>query len=409
MPEGAGGGMGGMGGGMGGSLGGSLGGGGLLGGTAVADDTFLPSSGVVSQAASSEIGGQFQYKIATPVSLARQRSAMIRIVDQDIEAEKLSIYTAGADGEHPMLAFRVTNTTDLRLTAGPVTVFEEGAYAGDARIVYLRPGEDRLISYAQDVDVDLRYRLEDETRTLRTASAELGIVQLVHDLRREHRYRIQNNSDDDRQFILEQPRDQGEWRISDDAEPIESTDQRYRFQVAVPAGQTIEFVAAEESSEEQQFDLKTIDMLALEGLTRRDELPENVLDIIRRVHELRVGIADLDAKLDLQRKLLADVTAEQSRIRGNMSQLSHDSDLYRRYLDKLTAQENNFDKGRAVIWQTRVELAELRRELAKFFPSSDNDDEIDLLDPFDVRPATDHTDPFGGTNGVVGPDPFGVP
>ncbi len=400
-------GMGGMGG-MGGGFGGGLGGGGLLEGHAVDDGTFTPSSGVVSRATSSEIGEQFQYKIAAPVRLARQRSAMIPIVDQDIEAEKLSIYTAGADNLHPMLAFRLTNTTDLRLTGGPITVFDDGAYAGDARIEYIRPQEKRLISYAQDLDLNLRYRLEDETRTLQRASTELGIVKLVHKRQREHRYRIQSNSDDDRQLVLEQQRDQGQWRLGDDANPIESTDARYRFEVDVPAKQTVEFVVAEECTEDQQFDLKTIDAQVLEGLTRRDDLPENVLSIIKRVHGLRVGIADLEAKLDLQRQLLADITNEQSRIRSNMSHLGRESDLYRRYLAKLTAQEDNFDKGRKVVWQTRVELAEMRRELAKFFPSSDRDDGIDALDPFGIGPPQDHVRPFGSTSSELGADPFGA-
>ena len=33
------------------------------------------------------------------------------------------------------------------------SVFEDGAYAGDAQIEYLRQGDERLINYAQDVDL----------------------------------------------------------------------------------------------------------------------------------------------------------------------------------------------------------------------------------------------------------------
>jgi hypothetical protein len=154
---------GGMGGGYGGAFGGggaggaSLAGGGMMGGAMMGPGDpsadLDASQGVVAQATTSEIGEQFQYSIAHPVTLASRRSAMIPIVDQNIQAEKLSIFTAGEDNQHPMLASRLTNTTELRLAGGPITVFDAGAYAGDARIEYFRPGERRLVSFAQDVDL----------------------------------------------------------------------------------------------------------------------------------------------------------------------------------------------------------------------------------------------------------------
>ncbi len=195
--------------------------------------------------------------------------------------------------------------------------------------------------------------------------------------------------------------DQGEWKIEADAEPVETTDAQYRFEMAVPARKTIEFVVAEKCTEDQQVDLKTVELQVLEGLTRRTDLPEDVLDIIKQVRQLRVGIADLASKLKLHKQLLADITNEQSRIRHNMSSLTHEKNMYRRYVAKLTKQEDNFDKGREVIWQARVKLAEMRRELAKYFPSSkDDSDGVSPFDPFGIGPPEVDADPFGDTAGL---------
>ena len=38
---------------------------------------------------------------------------------------------------------------------GPITVFDDGAYAGDAQIQDLPPGTERLISYAMDLDTEV--------------------------------------------------------------------------------------------------------------------------------------------------------------------------------------------------------------------------------------------------------------
>ena len=98
----------------------------------------------------------------------------------------------------------------------------------------------RLINYAQDVDLTLRYRLEDESRSLRRAWLDLGVVRMAFDLEREHRYRIQSKSDDARKLMLEQTRDNGDWELREDQQPTEKTDSLYRFELNVPAKQTVE-------------------------------------------------------------------------------------------------------------------------------------------------------------------------
>ena len=81
------------------------------------------------------------------------------------------------------------------------------------------------------------------------------------------------------------------------------------------------------------------------------------------------------------------IEKEQMRIRSNMTTLDHATDLYRRFVAKLTTQEDNFDKSLQLIAQLRAELAEKKRELARLFPSSESD--------------SDQSDPFGSV------DPFG--
>ena len=50
---------------------------------------------------------------------------------------------------------KFTNTTGLYLMQGPITVFDGGTYAGDAKIEDLPPGTERLISYALDLDTEV--------------------------------------------------------------------------------------------------------------------------------------------------------------------------------------------------------------------------------------------------------------
>ena len=100
---------------------------------------------VASAATAANLGDFFQYVIDHPVSLPRQKSAMLPIVSTDVEGAKVSIYNEHTLVKHPLLGLRLKNSTGVHLMQGPITVFEKNTYAGDSRIMDLQKGEERLI------------------------------------------------------------------------------------------------------------------------------------------------------------------------------------------------------------------------------------------------------------------------
>src|SRR5262249_28280108 len=106
---------------------------------------------VVAVARAAELGDYFEDAIEHPVSLARRKSAMLPIVSKSVEGARVSLYNESTHAKFPLLALKVKNTSGLHLMQGPVTVFEGKGYAGDAHLLDLRAGEERLISYAIDL------------------------------------------------------------------------------------------------------------------------------------------------------------------------------------------------------------------------------------------------------------------
>ena len=72
-----------------------------------------------------------------------------------MKAEKVSIYNPAVQPKHPLNGLRLTNSTELHLMQGPITVFDGGVYAGDAKIDDIAPGSQRLLSYALDLDTEV--------------------------------------------------------------------------------------------------------------------------------------------------------------------------------------------------------------------------------------------------------------
>ncbi len=136
--------------------------------------------GVQSAAQAGDVGELFQYAIDTPVTLPRQQSAMLPIVNGAVKGEKVSIYNQAVQAKHPLNGLQLTNSTDLHLMQGPITVFDGGAYAGDAKIEDLPPG-----SRAAD---QLRPRPRHRSRpgSARASPSSLSSVKLVKGTMHQH-------------------------------------------------------------------------------------------------------------------------------------------------------------------------------------------------------------------------------
>src|SRR5262249_36644365 len=98
----------------------------------------MANAPVASAAVAQNLGDFFQYVIDHPVTLPRQKSAMLPIVSTDVEGARVSIYNEHTLAKHPLLGLRLKNSTGVHLMQGPITVFDKNTYAGDSRIMDLQ-------------------------------------------------------------------------------------------------------------------------------------------------------------------------------------------------------------------------------------------------------------------------------
>jgi hypothetical protein len=139
-----------------------------------------PQQGVTPVAHGQDAGELFEYAMTAPLTVARHTSAMLPIVNQPIEGLKVSIYNQSTHAKHPLNGFRLHNNTPLHLMQGPLTVFDGNAYAGDARIEDLAPGQDRLLSYALDLKTEVYPQVEAGQQNLLSVSLRKGVLLATH-------------------------------------------------------------------------------------------------------------------------------------------------------------------------------------------------------------------------------------
>lgn len=314
-----------------------------------------PSASVTSVAQAAEVGQMFQYAIKTPVSLSRQRSALLPIVNQAVEATKVSIYNHSVHAKHPLHGLRLRNSTNLHLMQGPLTVFASGAYAGDARIPDLQPGEERLLSYAMDLQIEVEPLAKDVPEELVSVRLAKGTLMATRKLRKEKSYNIKNRGNELRTVIVEHPFPV-DWKLTAPAKPDERSRNTYRFVVKSAPQKLERLIVQEENQVSQSVSMTDANIDAILLYQRSRASSERVKQALQQIVQMKQQLADIARRRAQHEQRIVEIAQEQTRIRENMSRLDRNSELYSRYVKKFDDQETEIE-------QLRIEIAAVRKEI----------------------------------------------
>jgi hypothetical protein len=320
------------------------------------------TQGVAAGAKGREAGELFQYAMDAPVSLPRQTSAMLPILTQKVEGQKLSIYNPAVHAKYPLNGYRLKNTSPLHLMQGPITVFDGGAYAGDARIEDLSPGQDRLISYALDLKSEVETLAEPGHQEVVTVSFRKGTLLATRKLVEAKTYQVRNRDQKPKTVLIEHPF-RADWTLKEPAQAPERTRNLYRFALAVDAGQATKLRVREERLTQQTLRLSDSGWDQIAYALQGAQLSPAVREAMQKAATLRDRIGQTGTRRGQLEQRIKDIAQEQARIRENMTKLPQNSELYGRYVKKLDQQETETEKLQKEVEGLKSTEAIQRREL----------------------------------------------
>jgi hypothetical protein len=327
-------------------------------------DAQMLSESVEAAAQVADVGELFQYNIENPVSLARQQSAMLPIVNQSIGGRKVSIYNAAVHPKHPLDGFELTNSSDLHLMQGPVTVFDGGVYAGDARIPNLPPGSERLVSYALDLDIEVAPTSDARPQHLVSARIEKGVLIATYKQSRTHSYVVMSSSNDEKRVLVEHPIDP-EWKLLS-PEPTEKTRDVYRFAVTAKRGKVAPLKIEEEQVVRQTVAIAQLNDAAIQVYLSTQSVSDQVKTALREVVRRQTEIANLERDKQRLEQEIATIAQEQERIRGNIQAIDRNTDLYNRYVKKFAEQEDQVERNRDEIRSLEEQINSAQQSLDEY-------------------------------------------
>ena len=293
-------------------------------------------------ATTAQLGELFQYAIPN-VTLARQKSAMLPIVTDTVGIERLSIYNASVLPRNPLNGVRLKNTTGKHLLQGPITVLDKNAYAGDARIDNVPPGQERLLSYGVDLELTVDNTKNSQTASVVTAKINKGALLLDRKSVSSQDYQVDNKGTRDKVILIEHPIRQG-WKLAETQKPVETTPTLYRFQGNAIAGKVTVLTVKEEIVRQETISMLPADIGQLLVYSRTGEIPQPVRDAIAKAIQMKQGVLDIESQVTDRTDQISAITQEQERIRENMKTVDQKSQYYERLLAKLNEQESTIEK-----------------------------------------------------------------
>ena len=296
---------------------------------------------IATAAESKDLGDYFEYNLKQNVTIGKNESALVPILQSPIEAEKVTLWTAGTAGP-ALRALWIKNASGLTLDSGTFNIIDADTFAGEGLMETVRPNERRLLSYAADTAVRVTSNSDFHDQPVSRIRVTKGIVSITHEQRNKVTYTIHNSDTAARQVVIEHPVREG-WKLAEGLKPEETSATHYRFHMPVESGKTSELAVEEFHPEETTFALTDLTSNQMDAFVAQNRITPDMEQTFRRVLDQKNRIGSLQAQISIRQEEVNAITRDQARIRENMKALkgsAEEKELVLRYTRQLNSQED---------------------------------------------------------------------
>jgi hypothetical protein len=304
-------------------------------------------SGVETAATGSEVGELFEYRVEQPVTVRRDRSALIPILQTKMDGERVSVYNETTRKDRSMHGIRLKNTSALTLEGGSLTVIDGDAYAGEALIERLKSNEQRFISFGLDLGALVTTKLKGERRPVFLVRAQNGVFEAHYHQTQKKTYTIINQTDKQRIVYVEHPYREG-WKLSDDTQkPASQSVNFYRFRVELKPRATFELPVTETQALMDTYQLANLTSREVELFVTSNYIDAAMRAELEKLIDLKSRIGKESSRIEALNKEAGEIGDDQKRLRENIATLKNTNEakqLVARYISKAGEQETRLEQ-----------------------------------------------------------------
>ncbi len=324
-------------------------------------------------ASTKDAGELFEYRINRPVSIARNQSALVPIVYEEIEAKKVLLFDRVNHPTNPFACVETKNTTALTFETGPLTIMIGDTLAGEAMLPFLIKDDVRLLNYALEQAVVIHEESKVETRSIHKISFQTTyLYEYKYEITRTS-YKINNKASTKKVLYIDHPKSPGHSVIESPVPPKE-TSTRWRFSIDLEPKKATKVDIATRREISQAFYISDITRGFLEehvGIYSRDKLIDSakkeLLDQVLALNEERARLNENVKELEAE---LARLNQEQGRLRETLKVLggaASEVKLKERIIKKFQGQETRFGQIKEDLERLKKDIEKIEAKTKKVF------------------------------------------
>ncbi len=292
-------------------------------------------------ALSQALGDLFEYKLKDPITILKNRSALVPITQAPITAEKVSVWNDRNALPRPQRAVWITNTTGLTLDGGSVSVLEDDTFTGEGICDPIRPGEKRLLSFATDLAVNASSRIGSESQRVSRVVISKGMMTQEIERREKKVYTFRNEDTTPRTIVVEHPVRSG-YELKSETRPAETTADWMRFRIDAQPKQTVSLKVEEARPTQSKFALTNISSDQVALFVNQHSIDPAIQTAFQEILSQKDAIASLEIQKSARDGETQKIFDDQQRLRENIKALKgtpEEKPLLQRYTEQLNEQE----------------------------------------------------------------------
>jgi hypothetical protein len=324
-------------------------------------------AGFSAAATGEELGDLFEYKLKQPVTIRTNESALVPIVNTEVDAERVSLWNKGPGSGRPLRGVWLTNSSALTLDGGSFTIIDANAFAGEGLMESVKPGEKRLVSYGADLAMLVKAAAGDNSGRVTKIVAHNGVLIASQEDRSVWKYTARNEDAGARTLIVEHPVRPG-WTMAGEPAAAEMTPQAARYRVTVPAKQEVTLTLTERHAGDTTYRLVDFNDQTIAVLVRGGASEAALRRALQPLTDKRVELAAAETRVGTINAQIAEIESDQERVRENMKALrgsDEEKALTQRYTRQLGEQEDRLATLRGDLKKAVSDRDARRRELSE--------------------------------------------
>ncbi len=309
-------------------------------------------------------GKGFRYKIGTPISLKRNNSGLIPILQSETKANLYALYNPEIQKEHPMNIVEFKNTADVSLEEGPISIYKESIFLGESILPFTSAAETKKIPYSIDVSVRVNLKIDYQYSDIHEIIYRNEFTKAKYQTMITT-YNIENDSDDEKVLFIEH-KIQPEYELHETDQPEETTKNYYRYKFKINAKTKYEFKIKERKTYYEYIQLEQLNAPLLQDWLSMKLISAEKYQALAKYLDLANQKSVLQTEFNFLEQKIREIIEDQYRIKENLKSLresAEEKSLRISYIKTLVEDEENIDKAQKTRKEILANLEGLERKL----------------------------------------------